>query len=439
MNKTICVIDDEPDICQLVMITLKRMGLESECFYSYQSGLEAILSKEYSLILADMRLPDGDGIDLVKMIQKNKPHIPVAIITAYGNIEGAVNSLKAGAFDYVSKPVNLPMLKALVATAISIQETQLINMDETLIGKSAVMMELKKQIDKVARSQAPIFIKGESGVGKELVARLIHQRGPRHAKPFIPVNCGAIPTELMESEFLGHIKGSFTGAIDNKIGLFEAAHGGTLFLDEIAELPIAMQVKLLRAIQEKAIKPIGSYQEKSVDVRILSASHKNLLEAIQQGTFRQDLYYRINVITLDVPPLRERQEDIPLLAKAILKKLCQTEQHAAISLDTECISVLKKYRYPGNVRELENILERAIALCENNKITSDDIDLSDRANQSQKALVFEGNLDDALNDRERRMIIEALEKTKWNRTAAAKMLGLSLRTLRYRIQKLNID
>lgn len=439
MNKSVCVIDDEPDICELLTITLKRMGLETDSYYTYKSGLDAIIANEYSLILTDMRLPDGDGIELVRNIQKYKPHIPVAVITAYGNIEGAVNSLKAGAFDYVSKPVNLSMLKDLVTTAISIQESRPINVDEILIGKSAVMVELKKQIDKVARSQAPIFIKGESGVGKELVARLIHHRGPRDSKPFIPVNCGAIPNELMESEFFGHVKGSFTGAIDNKTGLFEAAHGGTLFLDEIAELPIAMQVKFLRAIQEKAIKPVGSHQEKNVDVRILSASHTDLMESIQQGTFRQDLYYRINVITLNVPPLRERKEDIPLLAKSILTKLCQSEQRPIVSLDKNCIDDLKKYRYPGNVRELENILERAIALCDNSQITPEGLELPSLPLKQDDPMVFEGNLDDALNDRERSMIIEALEKTKWNRTAAAKLLGLNLRTLRYRIQKLNID
>ncbi|WP_367605845.1 sigma-54-dependent transcriptional regulator [Legionella sp. W05-934-2] len=439
MSKSVCVIDDEPDICELLTITLHRMGLKAESYHTFKTGLDAILANDYSLILTDMRLPDGDGIDLVRKIQKHKPHIPVAVITAYGNVEGAVNSLKAGAFDYVSKPVNLPMLKDLVTTAISIKESQLSSVDEKLIGNSVVMLELKKQIDKVARSQAPVFIKGESGVGKELVAKLIHSRGPRQEKPFIPVNCGAIPAELMESEFFGHVKGSFTGAIENKIGLFEAAHGGTLFLDEIAELPIAMQVKLLRAIQEKAIKPVGSNQEKNVDVRILSASHKDLMQAIQQGSFRQDLYYRINVITLFVPPLRERQEDIPLLAKSILAKLCKGEQRPMVTLDGDCVNSLKKYRYPGNVRELENILERAIALCENNTITRDDLDLPVLANREEEPLDLDGTLDEALNERERHMIIEALEKTKWNRTAAAKLLGLSLRTLRYRIQKLGIE
>lgn len=439
MNKRVCVIDDEPDLCELLTITLKRMGLDADSYNTYQSGLDAILSKQYSLVLTDMRLPDGDGIDIVRQIQIHKPHIPVAVITAYGNVEGAVNSLKAGAFDYVSKPVNVTMLKDLVTTAIAIQENHIESVDESLIGESAVMIELKKQIDKVARSQAPVFIKGESGVGKELVAKLIHQRGPRHTKPFIPVNCGAIPAELMESEFFGHVKGSFTGAIENKIGLFEAANGGTLFLDEIAELPIAMQVKLLRAIQEKAIKPVGSHQEKSVDVRILSASHKDLMEAIQHGSFRQDLYYRINVITLNVSPLRERKEDIPLLTKSILSKLCNAEQRPVVSLDRSCIDKLQKYPYPGNVRELENILERAIALCENNKITTEDLDLPSLPNRIEQPLNIDGSLDEALNDRERRMIVEALEKTKWNRTAAAKMLGLSLRTLRYRIQKLNIE
>lgn len=440
MNKNrILIIDDEPDIRELLTITLSRMGLLCDTAANFAQGISSIKENNYSLVLTDMRLPDGDGIELVKFIQKNKPQIPVAVITAFGNVEGAVNTLKAGAFDYVSKPIDLKMLKELVNTALATHNQEAIH-HEGLIGESKVMHHLRENIYKLSRNQAPVFIHGESGVGKELVARLIHANGPRKDKPFIPVNCGAIPSELMESEFFGHKKGSFTGAIADKTGLFVAAHGGTLFLDEIAELPITMQVKLLRAIQEKAIKPVGELYETPVDVRILSASHKNLLEEINEGTFRQDLYYRINVIELYVPPLAERLSDIPELADALLKKLAKNQNRTPVSISKECIERLKTYHFPGNVRELENILERAMALCEGTKIELADLQLP-AVTIEKNSPINPGNADLAgiLQDQEKELILEALEKTKWNRTAAARLLGVSFRTLRYRLKKLGLE
>ncbi len=443
MNKNkILVIDDEPDIRELLSLTLSRMGLDCDCAATYSSGIKAIEQNNYSLVLTDMRLPDGDGIEIVKYINKNNYQIPVAVITAYGNVEGAVSALKAGAFDYVSKPVDLPMLKDLVKTALTIEQQDKNIDEEILVGSSDVMKNLRQNIKKLARSQAPVFIKGDSGVGKELVAQLIHSNGPRSDKPFIPVNCGAIPSELMESEFFGHKKGSFTGAIADKQGLFVAAHGGTLFLDEIAELPIAMQVKLLRAIQEKAIKPIGELNEIPVDVRILSASHKNLLKEIEAGRFRQDLYYRVNVIELRVPTLKERISDIPALVKSILQKLAKIQNRGPVKIDDECIDILKQYQFPGNVRELENILERAMAMSEGDTIQKEDLHIPKMpSNQPEESSDSDNNenLDDYLVEQEKEIILNALEKTKWNRTAAARLLGISFRTLRYRLKKLNLD
>ncbi|KTC97925.1 sigma-54-dependent transcriptional regulator [Legionella erythra] len=443
----ILVVDDEPDICELLSLTLKRMGLNCDTANTYQEGIHFINSQDYSLVLTDMHLPDGDGIELVKYIQKSRPQIPVAVITAYGNVDGAVNTLKAGAFDYVSKPIDLPMLKDLVKTALSMQQKPIISRDDVLLGNSAIMQELRQNIGKLARSQAPVFILGESGVGKELVAQLIHNQGPRAEKPFIPVNCGAIPSELMESEFFGHKKGSFTGAISDKSGLFVAANGGTLFLDEIAELPLAMQVKLLRAIQEKAIKPIGEHNEIPVDVRILSASHKNLQNEIACGRFRQDLYYRVNVIELRVPTLKERLSDIPLLANHILQHLAAEQHRPMEPLSKACIQALQNYQFPGNVRELENILERAMAMCEGNTISVEDLHLpsaptapiEENAGPLTTASPAPKNLDGSLYEHEKELILSALEKTKWNRTAAAKLLGVSFRTLRYRLKKLGLD
>lgn len=441
MNQSkVLVIDDEPDIRELLMLTLSRMGIACDVSSGCREGLSLITLHDYFLVLSDMRLPDGDGFEVVQYIQQHKPQLPVAVITAFGSVESAVNTLKAGAFDYVSKPIDLTMLKTLVNTALSMYQKAPPAQDELLIGDSEEMRLLRQNINKLARSQAPVYIHGESGVGKELVARLIHASGPRSDKPFIPVNCGAIPSELMESEFFGHKKGSFTGAVVDKQGLFVAAQGGTLFLDEVAELPLAMQVKLLRAIQEKAVKPVGEWAEIPVNVRILSASNKNLMEEIAKGRFRQELYYRINVIELRVPPLRERSSDIPLLAERILEKLCAEQGRERIALPQTCLDVLMKYPFPGNVRELENILERAIALCNENIIDVLDLQLAAKdeflkENSKQDA----HHLDSSLQAREKELILNALEKTKWNRTQAAKLLGVSFRTLRYRLKKLGIE
>lgn len=439
-NSTVLVIDDEPDIRELIALTLSRMGIGCDTAVDYNQGLECIRKNNYSLVLTDMRLPDGDGIEIVKYIQKFKPQIPVAVITAFGNVEAAVNTLKAGAFDYVSKPVDLSMLKELVKTALIMQRPLNGGNDDALVGNSPVIEKLRESIHKLARSQAPVFIQGESGVGKELVAQLIHANGPRKEKPFIPVNCGAIPSELMESEFFGHKKGSFTGAIADKSGLFVAAHGGTLFLDEIAELPLPMQVKLLRAIQEKAIKPVGELYEIPVDVRILSASHKNLLEEINARRFRQDLYYRINVIELHVPTLLERLSDIPVLAEAVLKKLAINQNRKSVKINPECLELLQTYHFPGNVRELENILERAMAMCDGDTIELKDLHLPQASVATQmNSSVQSDSLNDLLKDQEKELILDALDKTKWNRTAAARLLGISFRTLRYRLKKLGLD
>ncbi|HAT8378437.1 TPA: response regulator [Legionella pneumophila] len=441
IKSKVLVIDDEPDIRELLTLTLSRMDLICDAVSDFKQGIEHIKQNYYSLVLTDMRLPDGDGIEIVKFIQKYKPQLPVAVITAYGNVEGAVNTLKAGAFDYVSKPVDLKMLRELVKTALSMQNPSTESPDEgLLVGESLIMQQLRESIHKLARSQAPVFIQGDSGVGKELVAQLIHANGPRKDKPFIPVNCGAIPGELMESEFFGHKKGSFTGAISDKTGLFVAAHGGTLFLDEIAELPLAMQVKLLRAIQEKAIKPIGELYEIPVDVRILSASHKNLIEEINAGRFRQDLYYRINVIELRVPTLMERLSDIPCLTEAILKKLSKNQNRNLVKINPSCFEILSRYHFPGNVRELENILERAMAMCEGEVIEPSDLHLPRTTITPAVAVPSTStNLNGYLQDQEKELILDALEKTKWNRTAAAQLLGVSFRTLRYRLKKLGLD
>jgi two-component system response regulator PilR (NtrC family) len=440
-EKKVLIIDDEPDIRELLALTLSRMGIKSVVAKNLSEAKNLFNKDKYFLCLTDMRLPDGDGIEFVKYIKKHNPDLPVAVITAFGNIESAVKTLKEGAFDYVSKPINLELLKDLIKTAqLLSKETAHSDHMELLIGKTPEIESLRVDILKLARSQAPVFIHGESGVGKELVANLIHQKGPRASKAFIPVNCGAIPAELMESEFFGYMKGSYTGALKDTEGLFQAAHQGTLFLDEIAELPLAMQVKLLRAIQEKAIKPVGAHKEISVDVRILSASHKNLLKEIEKENFRQDLYYRINVIEIKVPPLKEHPDDIPLLVENILKKLAVD---SFPELTDRAMTVLKQYDFPGNIRELENILERAITLCENNVIDINDLQLPELPLQETAIDSTNENtgkdLDDFLLQQQRDVIIEALEKTKWNRTKAAKLLGISFRALRYRLKKLGIE
>lgn len=443
------IVDDEPDIRELLDITLSRMDIDTHSAENISQAKDLLSEHRYDLCLTDMRLPDGNGIELIKYIQENVSNLPVAMITAHGNMEFAIEALKSGAFDFVSKPVDLNILRNLVNTALKLSDDKTEDVEDEqqgLLGNSESIKETRKKIQKLSRSQAPVYIHGESGVGKELAAKLIHEQGPRADKAFVPVNCGAIPAELMESEFFGHKKGSFTGATSDKEGLFQAADGGTLFLDEVADLPLAMQVKLLRAIQEKAIRPIGGQQEIPVNVRILSATHKDLAELTEKSEFRQDLYYRINVITLEVPSLREHAEDIPLLARHLLHKIADEWQTAPPKLNEDTLKALNDYAFPGNVRELENILERAITLHENNIITCSDLQLPDVSNKenihqdNDGSSSMEANLlDPALLKKEREVIQQALEKTKYNKTAAAKLLGISFRALRYRIKKLGID
>jgi two-component system response regulator PilR (NtrC family) len=467
------VVDDERDIRELLSLTLGRMDLLVETAATVAEARERLAERRYALCFTDMRLPDGSGQEIIAMIAAQYPETPIAMITAYGNVDAAVDALKAGAFDFVSKPVDISVLRRLVQTALKLSEekrSEQVASGSKLIGDSLPMNELRATIAKVARSQAPVYIAGESGVGKELVARLIHELGPRSTAPFVPVNCGAIPSELMESEFFGHKRGSFTGAQADKDGLFHAAQGGTLFLDEVAELPMHMQVKLLRVIQEKAVRPIGARAEIGVDVRILSATHKNLARLVELGAFRQDLFYRINVIELRVPPLRDRREDIPKLAGRVLERLSKDNGAVPARLEPEALKALLSYDFPGNVRELENVLERSVALCENNTIGIEDLRLSTRersasssadiwANTPTSALPtyaeprmamppapeppedegFPGDLAAAVAETERAAIMKALEATRWNRTAAAKHLGLTLRQLRYRLEKLGIE
>lgn len=449
-NKRVLIVDDEPDICELAEITLSRMGLEPHSAHDLGSARQLLANSQFDLCITDMQLPDGDGISLVEHIQQHYARTPVAVITAHGNMKSAVRALKAGAFDFVAKPIDLQVLRNLVTAAIKLPASDI---DQTLkksrynlLGESPVMRELRSKITKLARSQAPVFIQGESGCGKELVAHLIHEQGARADNPFVPVNCGAIPGELMESEFFGHKKGSFTGATTDKDGLFRSAHGGTLFLDEVADLPLAMQVKLLRAIQEKAVRPVGEHQEIPVDVRILSASHKNLHDLVKQGKFREDLFYRINVIELKVPSLRDRCSDIPLLANYLLTQLANKSGLKHVPAFTnEALEGLSKYHFAGNVRELENIIERALALIEADMIQLADLHLASRAGSvTGTPTSGENNIPEPaqllkLEEQERQSIMQALEQSRWNRTAAAKLLGITLRQLRYRLSKLGIE
>lgn len=443
------IVDDEPDICELVELTLRRMDIDCVSAANLEEGRARLAQHDIALCITDMRLPDGNGIELVEHVRDHHPDTPIAMITAHGNMDAAIRALKAGAFDFVSKPVDLEILRKLVNTALQLNLNPVKDRRsrDTLLGESAPMQRIRSMIVKLARSQAPVYISGESGTGKEMVARLIHEKGPRRDKPFVPVNCGAIPAELMESEFFGHKKGSFTGATADKAGLFQAADGGTLFLDEVAELPLHMQVKLLRAIQEKAVRPVGAQSELPVDVRILSATHKDLAQLVEDGEFRQDLFYRINVIQLRVPPLRERREDIPMLVQHFVRQLCEswgeTEQP---ELDAAALEALQRYDFPGNVRELENILERAMTLAEGNTIKESDLLLpqhgrsdADALEQAAPAPVGDVALDDYLGDIERGMIQKALEQTRYNKTAAAKLLGISFRALRYKLKKLELE
>jgi two-component system response regulator PilR (NtrC family) len=456
-KQTVLVVDDERDIRELLTITLGRMDLDVETAANVSDAKKMLAETRYDLCFTDMRLPDGTGQELIELIASDHPETPVAMITAYGNVEAAVDALKAGAFDFVSKPVDIHMLRRLVQSALRAGQSAAESSSDQatasrLVGDSEVMQEVRARIAKLARSQAPIYISGESGVGKELVARSIHELGPRASGPFVPVNCGAIPSELMESEFFGHKKGSFTGAHADKEGLFQTASGGTLFLDEVAELPIHMQVKLLRVIQEKAVRPIGGRGEVPVDVRILSATHKDLAHLTQTGHFRQDLYYRINVIELRVPPLREREGDVAVLARHILKRLAEQAGITMPTLQPTSLQALTEYDFPGNVRELENVLERAIALCEGGLIEPPDLMLEPSGPEPDDADIDEeetddaslgGNgavdLDDYISNIERETIVKVLKETRYNKTAAAKKLGITFRALRYKLKKLGID
>ncbi|AMN47804.1 two-component system, NtrC family, response regulator PilR [Steroidobacter denitrificans] len=440
------IVDDEPDIRELLAITLERMNLEVTAAATLETAIHALRSGSFDLCLTDMRLPDGDGLDLVQWIQTHAPQTPVAVITAHGNVETAVRALKLGAFDFISKPLDIAALRKLITATLKLGESSPKNGQPPRIklsGQSRAMEQLREMIARVARSQAPVHIYGESGTGKELVAHLIHDAGVRRDGPFVPVNCGAIPSELMESELFGHKKGSFTGAIADKQGLIQSAEGGTLFLDEIADLPLHMQVKLLRVIQEKRVRPVGESKEIPIDVRILSATHKNLAAQVADGKFREDLFYRINVIEIRVPPLRERREDIDELVQSILARLAPQIGNDALHLTEAARRALRDYHFPGNVRELENVLERAATLCVNDAIDVGDLQLRPKVTQTDTSIsstVAPGEpLGDALEDIERDAIVRALEQTRYNKTKAAELLGMTFRSLRYRIKKLGIE
>ena len=438
----VLIVDDEADIRELLGLTLTRMEVNNEAAETIAEAKGLLAAHSFDLCLTDMRLPDGNGIDLIRYIQEEYPDLPVAMITAHGNMDSAIEALKAGAFDFLTKPVELQTLRELVSTALRLAPSKKMSPGPSqleLLGESKAMEKIRTTITKLARSQAPVYISGESGTGKELVARLIHARGPRADKPFVPVNCGAIPAELMESELFGYKKGSFTGANSDKEGLFQAANGGTLFFDEVADLPLSMQVKLLRAIQEKAVRPLGSQQEEHVDVRILSATHKDLSELVKQGSFREDLYYRINVIELHIPPLRERPEDIPPLVEHILSRL-SNELDSSPTLSKDAMAGLQDYPFPGNIRELENILERSITLCDKGNITPELLQLGAIGASETTSLDAEAmGLDNYLATLERKAIHEALEKSGNNKTMAAELLGTTFRSLRYRMKKLEME
>jgi two-component system response regulator PilR (NtrC family) len=447
-NYNCLVVDDETDIRELVVLTLERMNIQADSASNITDAKHMLQVNDYDLCLTDMRLPDGLGLELVEHITNEHAGLPVAVITAYGSAENAVSALKAGAFDYLTKPISLSQLRPLVESALKLSNVKKTDSTNTgdLIGSSESIKNVRTMIAKLARSQAPVYISGESGSGKELAARLIHANSSRQDKSFIAVNCGAIPENLMESEFFGYKKGAFTGATQDTLGLFHAANGGTLFLDEVADLPLAMQVKLLRAIQEKKVRIVGSTQEESVDVRIISATHKNLNEMMGKGEFRQDLYYRLNVIQLKMPALRERPEDIPELMHSLLDRLCANQNIDVPEIDEEVKKFIQELHYAGNVRELENMLERALALCDGNRITIDDLSIGNELkSKAPEKLDFdpsktlEISLSDYLEDIEKRAILSALEKANHNKTAAAKLLGISFRTLRYRLSKLGIS
>lgn len=444
---TVLIIDDEPDLLELLEMTLLRMGLEVVKADSAASARLRLAEQVFDLCLTDMRLPDEDGLSIVRHIQSDYPATPVAVITAHGNTENAVLALKAGAFDYLNKPVTLEQLRALVKSALQLPDKKS-NIGRDLLGHSAVMQQARELIARLARSQAPVYITGESGSGKELAARLIHQQSNRAAQPFVAVNCGAIPENLMEAEFFGHKKGAFTGADSERQGFFQAAASGTLFLDEIADLPLAMQVKLLRVIQEKTVRKLGGTAEESIDVRLICATHQDLATCVDDGRFRQDLYYRLNVICLKMPALREMPEDIPAIAQRILQQLAHEQGNASPPvLSPQALEALAGYRFPGNVRELENILERALALSTNHTIEPEDLQLVPNGLRGEQIGADAGSalnqqakwpLETYLDRLEREALLEALEQVHYNKTAAARLMGITFRSLRYRLERLGI-
>ena len=457
----VLVVDDERDIRELLGVALARMQLEAVPAETVADGQRLLAEGDFALCLTDMRLPDGNGIALVEHIQQHHPGVPVAVITAYGNAQAAVDSLKAGAFDFVSKPLQLEQLRKLVNDALRLpaRAPGASADDSGLLGDAPVMQALRDLVTRVARSQAPLHISGESGTGKERVARLVHRQSARADGPFVPVNCGAIPSELMESELFGHVRGAFTGAARDNPGLFQAAEGGTLFLDEIAELPLPMQVKLLRALQERVVRPVGARDEIPVNVRIISATNVDLAQCVADGRFRQDLYYRLNVVAVQTPALREHPEDIPLLAEHIVRAITRRHELAQPPvIDSAAMQRLMTHGFAGNVRELENVLERAMTLCSGSTITVGELRLEAPRNPANgasgtAAAVTEPasgplpaedapepqSLEARMQAMERDAIIEALEATRWNRTRAAERLGLSFRQLRYKIKKLGIE
>ncbi|MBT5556512.1 MAG: sigma-54 dependent transcriptional regulator [Luminiphilus sp.] len=460
MSQTVLLVDDEPDILQLLEIALARMNLNTLSAATVSEAIKLIDTSDLDLCLTDMRLPDGNGLQLVEYAQQLNRELPVAVITAHGSVEAAIDALKLGAFDFVSKPVALDKLRELVGHALNLKRADIETSTRELIGTSPATQRLRGRIRKVARSQAPIHIHGESGAGKEIVARLVHATSSRHAGPFIAVNCGAIPPELVESELFGHLKGSFTGAMYDKQGLFQAANGGTLLLDEVADLPLATQVKLLRVLQEKAVRPVGSESEISIDVRLMSATHKQLSREVAAGRFRDDLFYRINVIDIAVPALKDRREDIPALAHYLLDKVAAENDAGEKALSDAAVQCLTDANYPGNVRQLENILARAAAMSELTTIEADDLEIdrsaslipssndlvtpeSETTDTDFRALTglvaVDGNLEQYMDKIEREILQNAMTEYRWNKTAAAKGLGVSFRSLRYRLKKLGLD
>ena len=469
MSQTVLLVDDEPDILQLLEIALARMNLNTLSAKTLTEAMQLLEHNEPDLCLTDMKLPDGNGLQLVEHVQQLEKELPVAVITAHGSVEAAIDALKLGAFDFVSKPVALDKLRELVGHALNLKRTDALGdslgSSRDLIGKSPATERLREKIAKVARTQAPIHVHGESGAGKEVVARLIHQSSARQSGPFIAINCGAIPPELVESELFGHLKGSFTGAMHAKQGLFQAADGGTLLLDEIADLPLATQVKLLRVLQEKAVRPVGSESEVGVDVRLISATHKRLNQEVAAGRFRDDLFYRINVIDIAVPALKDRREDVPDLAIHLLEKIAEENGTSPKSLSAEAMAHLTQADFPGNVRQLENVLARAAALADTDEIQIDDLEIMASAstvthtaevnpdtnenlnipatsigNQNITTLdAVGGDLEGHMDSIEREILQNAMTEYRWNKTAAAKALGVSFRSLRYRLKKLGLE